>query len=254
MKVSSSDQRLARRARRAAIAMALAIVLSAVFPFEQAFAQDGGGSTGALPAPPLLAPFSSIGSAEARVVEKAPALSSLTPQVGPLIKQYYADVIDRRTTAFFPTNLDSLTHIDMPDTDEHWVRVDLSEQTLVAYSGPTPIRAFRVSTGLPNTPTVTGEFHIRAKVRTQLMEGGSRASDNYYNLPDVQWVQYFYEDYGLHGAYWHNDFGRPKSHGCVNMTNADAHWLWDFLGPVWDGSAWQQSTAENPGSLVIVTE
>ncbi len=182
-----------------------------------------------------------------------PPLPFVAPQVGPLIKRGYQDDVDRRTTAFFPQSLDFMTPISMPVTDERWVRVDLSEQVLVAYQGDKPLRAFKVSSGLPGTPTVTGEFRIRMKVRSQLMAGGS--GSNYYYLPNVEWVQYFYQDYGLHGTYWHNDFGRPKSHGCVNMTNADAKWLYFWLGPEWDGKTiWQRSTEKNPGSLVIVHE
>lgn len=256
MKESDWGRVLMHRARSGVMALTVAVVCTTTLPAAHVFAQDDGASGVTLPMPPLFAPLSGLGSAEVRVVasQGAPALKAMEPQVGPLIKHYYADVVDRRTTAYFPENLDDLTPIEMPDTNENWVRVDLSEQRLVAYSGQTPVRAFIVSSGLPNTPTVVGEFRIRAKVRTQLMEGGSRASDNYYNLPNVEWVQYFFDDYALHGTYWHNDFGRPKSHGCVNMTNADAKWLWEFLGPVWDGSAWQTSTKDNQGSLVIVTE
>ncbi|MCB0080230.1 MAG: L,D-transpeptidase, partial [Caldilineaceae bacterium] len=106
-----------------------------------------------------------------------------------------------------------------------------------------------VSTGLPSYPTVTGEFRIRMKVSEQTMSG-----EGYY-LPGVKWVQYFYEDYGFHGTYWHEDFGVPKSHGCVNMTNADARWLFDWAGPVWDQeTVWFRPTAENPGTLVLVHE
>jgi lipoprotein-anchoring transpeptidase ErfK/SrfK len=49
-----------------------------------------------------------------------------------------------------------------------------------------------------------------------------------YYLPNVQWVMYFYQGYGFHGTYWHNNFGNPMSHGCVNMTNDDALWLFNF--------------------------
>lgn len=196
-------------------------------------------------------PAESVTSTNHSPSEVIPPLPFTAPQVGPLIKRSYSDDVNKRTTAFIPQSLDFMTPITMPVTDERWVRVDLSEQVLVAYQGDKLIRAFKVSSGLPGTPTVTGEFRIRMKVRSQLMAGGS--GNGYYYLPNVEWVQYFYQDYGLHGTYWHNDFGRPKSHGCVNMTNADAKWLYFWLGPTWDGkTVWQRSTEKNPGSLVIV--
>ncbi|MFN8491695.1 MAG: L,D-transpeptidase [Caldilineaceae bacterium] len=182
-----------------------------------------------------------------------PPLPFTEPEVGPLIKNSYPDDINRRTTAFIPESLDNLSPIKLPDTDSKWIRVDLSEQIAVAYEGKTPIRAFRISSGLPNTPTVTGAFHIRTKVVSQTMTGGEGSM--YYNLPGVKWVQYFYEDYSFHGTYWHNNFGHPMSHGCVNMTNADAKWLFDWAAPTWDGkTVWFKSKADAPGTLVIIHE
>src|SRR5205085_4708956 len=123
------------------------------------------------------------------------------------------------------------------------------------YEGKNAVRGFVVSTGLPGTPTVTGSFHIRMKVRSQTMIGGDPALGNYYNLPNVEWVQYFYEDYSFHGTYWHNNFGRPMSHGCVNMTNADAKWLFDWADPARDGkTAWYKTPADTTGTLVIIHE
>ena len=182
---------------------------------------------------------------------EVPPLPFVAPLVGPLIKNSYPDDIEKRTTAFIPQSLDNLTPIKMPQTKDKWIRVDLSEQMVIAYQGKKPIRAFIISSGLPGTPTVTGEFRIRTKVTSQTMFGGSGSM--YYNLPGVKWVQYFYEDYGFHGTYWHNNFGRPMSHGCINMTDADAKWLFDWAGPVWDGkSNWFKSTDDNPGTQVIV--
>lgn len=181
-----------------------------------------------------------------------PPLPFQGPLVGPVIKKFYPNVVDRRTTAFIPRSLANLTPIKMPEDNQRWIRVDLSEQLVVAYEGETPIRAFVVSSGLPGTPTVTGEFHIRAKVRSQTMSGGG--GQMYYNLPNVEWVQYFFEDYSFHGTYWHNDFGEPRSHGCVNMTNADAKWLFDWSMPAWNGSEWQKVTAKEQGALVIIHE
>ena len=81
---------------------------------------------------------------------------------------------------------------------------------------------FVVSTGLAATPTVRGDFAIYRHVRSQLMRGSD------YYLPDVQWVMYYYLDYAIHGAYWHNNFGQPTSHGCVNMREEEAQWLYDW--------------------------
>jgi protein-disulfide isomerase len=104
--------------------------------------------------------------------------------------------------------------------------------------------------GVTGTPTVTGEFRIRMKVRSQTMYGPG------YNLPNVEWVQYFFEDYSFHGTYWHNKFGQPMSHGCVNMTNRDAQWLFEWAGPAFDdeGPTWQRPSEENRGTLVVVHE
>jgi lipoprotein-anchoring transpeptidase ErfK/SrfK len=239
------------------VCLALPIALGTLFLVSQsAQAQTAPDAIIALPYPLIdvrrgVAMEPQVAPGDINVVPRIPFAE---PQVGPLIKRTYEDEVDRRTTAFMPENLDNFTSITLPDTDEHWVRVDLSEQLAVAYSGETPIRGFVISSGLPKTPTVTGTFRIRAKVRTQLMEGGEESENNYYYLPDVQWVQYFYDDFGFHGTYWHNDFGKPHSHGCINMTNADAKWLWDWLGPEWDGSEWQHVDSESPGSIVIVTE
>jgi lipoprotein-anchoring transpeptidase ErfK/SrfK len=105
---------------------------------------------------------------------------------------------------------------------ERWIDVDLTQQRLVAYEGNTPVHWVTVSTGLPGTPTVTGQFSIYVKYTAQLM-----VEPGYY-LPDVPWVMYFYEGYELHGTYWHNNFGHPVSHGCVNLPTPEAKWLYDW--------------------------
>ena len=157
--------------------------------------------------------------------------------------------MDRRSTEIHT----SLVHVPedyvFPNVgpNERWIRVDLGEQQVIAYEGLTPVRAFIVSTGLLGTQTVTGEFRVRMKVSNQVMSGVG------YSLPNVQWVMYFHSEYALHGSYWHENFGNPMSHGCVNMTNADSKWLFDFAGPVWDGvTVWHRSTEENPGTRVVV--
>ena len=106
--------------------------------------------------------------------------------------------------------------------EERWIDVDLSKQKTYAYQGNELVQIFRVSTGTWQTPTVTGVYRIYVKYRTQTMSG-----DDYY-LPNVPYVMYFYEGYGLHGTYWHNNFGTPMSHGCVNMKTGEAGWLYDW--------------------------
>jgi lipoprotein-anchoring transpeptidase ErfK/SrfK len=112
--------------------------------------------------------------------------------------------------------------------DERWIDVNLSEQRVYVYEGDTLENSFLTSTGLADTPTVTGTFNVWIKVRIQDMFGPG------YYLPDVPYVMYFYEDYGLHGTYWHDNFGTPMSHGCVNLTIDDAAWLfnWASVGTV----------------------
>lgn len=137
-------------------------------------------------------------------------------------------------------------------TDDKWISVDLDHQRLYAWEGNKLIKRFAISSGKAKTPTVTGVFRIWAKVSSQTMQGGSRAAGDYYNLPNVQWVQYFYRDYALHGAYWHNKFGTPTSHGCINLTNSDAKWLFDWTAPTVSYRGWHFMDAANPGTLVIV--
>jgi len=103
-----------------------------------------------------------------------------------------------------------------------WIEVNLSEQMVYAWEGNTLMNSFLASTGTWATPTVTGTFKIWNKTRIQAMSGPG------YYLPDVPWVMYFYKDYGFHGTYWHNNFGTPMSHGCVNLTIPAAEWLYNF--------------------------
>lgn len=106
--------------------------------------------------------------------------------------------------------------------DEHWIDVNLSTQTVTAFEGNRVMRNFTVSTGRGATPTVVGEFRIWVKVRLQAMSGPG------YYLPDVPYVMFFFEDYSIHGTYWHNNFGTPMSAGCVNMTIDDSEWMFQF--------------------------
>ncbi|MGH7246307.1 MAG: L,D-transpeptidase [Candidatus Levyibacteriota bacterium] len=112
---------------------------------------------------------------------------------------------------------------------EKHIYVDLSTQTLYAFQGTTQIFKTLISSGKwQKTPT--GNFHIWEKLLATRMKGGEGADA--YDLPNVPYVMYFYHDFGLHGAYWHDNFGYPMSHGCVNMRQVDAKTLFDWTdGP-----------------------
>ena len=100
--------------------------------------------------------------------------------------------------------------------------VDLSDSRIFAYEDGTLVRNVVVSTGLPATPTVQGNFTVERKYESQLMSGPG------YYLPNVQWIMYFYSGYAIHGTYWHNNFGQPMSHGCVNLPNDEALWFYQW--------------------------
>jgi lipoprotein-anchoring transpeptidase ErfK/SrfK len=79
-----------------------------------------------------------------------------------------------------------------------------------------------VSTGTASHPTPTGTFRVYAKYRAIAMSGPG------YYLPGVPHTMFFYSGYAIHGTYWHNNFGTPMSHGCINLTKADAAWLYSW--------------------------
>jgi lipoprotein-anchoring transpeptidase ErfK/SrfK len=110
--------------------------------------------------------------------------------------------------------------------DGRWIDVNLQNQVVKAYARDILIREFVVSTGVAAHPTVKGDFHIYIKDRYADMRGPG------YYLPNVPYTMYFYQSYGLHGTYWHHNFGTPMSHGCVNLKTEDAQWLfhWASLG------------------------
>jgi hypothetical protein len=146
---------------------------------------------------------------------------------------------------------------DPPDDvadGERWIDVDTRTQTLVAYVGERPVFATAVSTGRPATPTPTGTFRIWVKLAEDDMDDLERDDvvEN-YAIQAVPWVQYFHGSIGLHAAFWHDRFGRPRSHGCVNLAPRDARWLFRFtqpgLPPGWDAIL---PTDRAPGTVVRV--
>jgi hypothetical protein len=135
-----------------------------------------------------------------------------------------------------------------------WIDVSIPGQTLVAYEGVTPVYTTLVSTGIGGTgdpeethATIQGAFRIYEKHVTVTMNG-HQASDP-FDLRDVPFVQYFHQGFALHAAYWHDDFGRMHSHGCVNLSPADAAWLFRWTDPAIP-PGWHASMRE--GTVVYV--
>lgn len=117
---------------------------------------------------------------------------------------------------------------NVPNGEKH-IYIDLAEQILYAYQGNTKVMQAYTATGRWGR-TPVGNFHVWEKLISTLMAGGSGA-DAYY-LPNVPYVMYFYRDFGIHGAYWHDNFGHTMSHGCVNMRQIDAKALYTWAdGP-----------------------
>ncbi len=121
-----------------------------------------------------------------------------------------------------------LTPIDVEALTKR-IEVDLSSQSLKAYQDEALIYNLIVSTGKPWWPTPVGEYKPWIKLRFDRMIGGSKTQGTYYDLPNVPYVVYFYKGYALHGTYWHNNFGVPMSHGCVNLRTSDMAQLYNWL-------------------------
>ncbi len=158
-----------------------------------------------------------------------PAKSSIALDIEPEgIKSARGGFLSQAVHAHFNTGADKRIEVDLDAQ-----RVDVIENGEV-------IKTMKASTGKSKTPTVTGSFYIYARfpVKTMKSTGKKPGEQGYYEVKDVPYAQYFYEGYAFHGAFWHNNFGHPASHGCVNLAtrqkntrkgvNEDAGWLYQW--------------------------
>jgi lipoprotein-anchoring transpeptidase ErfK/SrfK len=154
----------------------------------------------------------------------------------------------------FKTEADTLNQVLSAQADrEKWIEVDLTNQRLRAWDGHNLVYEFIVSTGKRQWGTATppGVYNIWVKLRYTKMSGGSGST--YYYLPNVQCVQYYYKGFGIHGTYWHNNFGHPMSHGCVNMRNEDTCTLFYWTSPQISHNQYVAWPSESePGTKVVV--
>lgn len=134
-----------------------------------------------------------------------------------------------------------------------WIHVNLAAQTLLAYEGDAPVFGTLVSTGKEGFSTPTGLYSIQSKHVSTTMDDLTSEEDA-YSIEDVPWTMYFFGNYALHGAFWHDTFGRVRSHGCVNLAPSDARWLFQWSTPTlpqsWHGAF---ATRGTPGTWVYIT-
>ena len=126
-----------------------------------------------------------------------------------------------------------------------WIHVDLSEQTLVAYEGDKPVYATVISSGKEGYQPPTGLFEVEQKYISTTMNA-TDPIDGFYEVEEVPWTLYYHGGYALHGAYWHTDFGKVRSHGCTNIAPVDARWLYYWSEPevpaAWHAVRFQRET------------
>jgi len=157
-------------------------------------------------------------------------------------KSIWYKIYDRQLQASFyvaayemrlvsPTELDILSS-DVPEENKY-IYVDLKNQFVTAFEDEKPVLAVRCSTGDKGTETPAGEFRTFHKGPSIHMTNQGDGTANTYHLPGVPWVSFFTgTGVALHGTYWHNNYGRPSSRGCVNLTPDDAKFIYRWTKPI----------------------
>ena len=167
-------------------------------------------------------------------VTRGDTLSEIAQRYGTTTRQMLEDNgltdanvrVGQELKIYPPANAATVFGVNAPEDGARRIVIDLSDQTLTAYQGDVVVLYTYVSTGKAATPTVPGEFAIYQKLDSQHMTGDD------YDLPGVPWVMYYYDEFAIHGAYWHANFGIPTSHGCTNMSipESKALYAWAPLG------------------------
>ncbi len=156
-------------------------------------------------------------------------------------------ILDKRTS--FPS---------FATGDRKWIDISINEQSLVAYVGTHAVYATLVSTGRGGLgdpekaqATVRGTFMVYQKHISSTMDGEDDKVSDSFNLQDVPFVQYFHKGFALHGTYWHDEFGKIRSHGCVNLAPIDAAWLFEWTDPSVP-PGWHGSLNKDRGTVVYI--
>ncbi len=142
--------------------------------------------------------------------------------------------------------------VDVRGDQERWLDVDLDEQVVIAFEGRRPVYATLVSSGAKKWPTPSGIYRIWLKFAETDMSG-QMGDEQPYSVATVPWTMFFAKDFAFHTAYWHDKFGDPRSHGCVNLSPRDARALYDWALPdVPAGWTMAHGIFERPGSIVRI--
>jgi len=143
-------------------------------------------------------------------------------------------------------------------TSNKRIEIDLTNQRIYAYERNQLIYNFLISSGKWGR-TPTGTFKIWIKLRYAKMSGGSKTLNTYYYLPNVPFIMYFYNaripkyrGFGIHGTYWHDNFGHPMSHGCINMKTEEVAQLYYWAQPELNGKSSILANNDNPGTTIII--
>lgn len=159
------------------------------------------------------------------VIRNGLAVSTTDPETEGAESAAEEQIADTETTRLPGPKIliatDGVLGAGVPD-GRRWVEVNVSDQTLTAWQGDVAVLHTQVSTGKPGWRTLPGAFNVYVKLPSTRMRGPG------YDTPDVPWTMYYYQGFAIHGAYWHNNFGTPVSHGCVNLRVDEAKLLFDW--------------------------
>ncbi len=181
--------------------------------------------------------------------------SSLRPvpaeDLSPISYRLYADLVevlaaDTRQRPYKLAEVDEAMDALAARSPEKRIEINLREQSLTCFEDGQPVFSTRISSGIGG-PTPRGEYRVIYKRHTQRMIGPD------YDLPGVSFPTYFTPSgIAIHGTYWHNDYGRPHSHGCINVTNEAARWVFRWTDPPVPYQLHTLLVRSNKGTRVVV--
>lgn len=165
---------------------------------------------------------------------------------GAFVHSSYVDIMKQP----FPSK-----EIKIPDNvnnEEYWIDVDLSKKILTLFKYDSPLFSTYVAVGQPYFPTLTGTYRIQTKLLKARMDGGPPQFPEPYDLKDVPYTMYYNGSYAIHGTYWHDKFGSRQSHGCTNLTQGDAKYIFEHASPYLEKDKIViNSSDKTPGTIVF---